>query len=154
MAGTSSTQNQKTRTISTSWINPGVFPERSSSKANSLGPDVLCNPGERAGQKIAHSASQSPGKTRILVQIPALIECFRGWHRGGGNFTSCLRFSGSLFHAAKRQGRILAVWILAAKLPNSDLNFGPQNSPGICPEKFPSDFCRRLLMQQNAPFLT
>ena len=70
------------------------------------------------------------------------------------------------------QGRILAVWILAAKLPNSDLKiavdfwvdffllFFPrkkaQNNPpqiihgkihpGIRSEKFPSDFCRSLLL--------
>ena len=30
-----------------------------------------------------------------------LIECFRGRHRGGGNFTSCLRLSAPFFHAAK-----------------------------------------------------
>ena len=63
------------------------------------------------------------------------------------------------------------MWILAAKLPNSDLNFavdflvdffllffskekGPKKihqkiprkiHPGLCPEKFPSDFCRSLI---------
>ena len=67
------------------------------------------------------------------------------------------------------QGWILAVWILAAKLPNSDLNFAgdflvdffllffprkrPEKihqkiprkiHPGLCSEKFPSDFCRSL----------
>ena len=31
-----------------------------------------------------------------------LIECFRELHRGGRKFTSCLRFSGPFFHAAKR----------------------------------------------------
>ena len=70
-----------------------------------------------------------------------------------------------------KQGRILAAWILAAKLPNSDLNFAvdvlvdcfllffprrkaqknppknpPRNSPGTCSEKFPSDFCRSLFL--------
>ena len=69
------------------------------------------------------------------------------------------------------QGRILAVWILAAKLPNSDLNFAvifgwffssyvfqgkrPEKihqkiprkiHPGLCSEKFPSDFCRSLFL--------
>ena len=34
-------------------------------------------------------------------------------------------------------------WILAAKLPNSNFNFP---SPGICSEKFLSDFCRGLLL--------
>ena len=78
----------------------------------------------------------------------------------------------------KIQGQILAVWILAAKLPNSDLNFAvdfgvdfffPSASrrkmppsknppkiphkihPGICPEKFPSDFCRSLLLTKKHP---
>ena len=71
-----------------------------------------------------------------------------------------------------RQGRILAVWILAPKLPNSDLKiavdfwvvffllFFPRKRarknppkknhgkihPGIRSEKFPSDFCRSLLL--------
>ena len=69
------------------------------------------------------------------------------------------------------QGRILAVWILAPKLPNSDLKIAvdfwvdffsyffqgkrPQKihqkihgkiHPGIRSEKFPSDFCRSLLL--------
>ena len=65
------------------------------------------------------------------------------------------------------QGQILAVWILAAKLPNSDLKFAVDywvdfskkkrppkihwKSPhkihlGICSEKFPSDFCRGLFL--------
>ena len=67
-----------------------------------------------------------------------------------------------------REGRILAVWILVAKLPNSALNFavdfllllfskekGSKRStkkirrkihPEICPEIFPSDFCRSLTL--------
>ena len=69
------------------------------------------------------------------------------------------------------QSQILAVWILAAKLLNSDLNFAvdfwvdflllffprkkAQNNPpkiprkihpGLCSEKFPSDFCRSLFL--------
>ena len=69
------------------------------------------------------------------------------------------------------QGQILAVWILAAKLPNSDLNFAvdflvdfssffcqgkrPEKihqkiprklHPALCSEKFPSDFCRSLFL--------
>ena len=65
------------------------------------------------------------------------------------------------------QGRILAVWILAAKLPNSDLDFlvdflvdffhgkRPEKihqkiprkiHPGLCSQKFPSDFCRSLFL--------
>ena len=31
-----------------------------------------------------------------------IIECFRGQHRGGRNFTSFLRFSGPFFHATQR----------------------------------------------------
>ena len=70
------------------------------------------------------------------------------------------------------QGQILAVWILAAKLPNSDLNFAVdlyvdlflpdfpsnkaqtnqpknplQNSPGSLFGKIPSDFCRGLVLK-------
>ena len=68
------------------------------------------------------------------------------------------------------QGEILAGWILAAKLPNSNSNFAgdfwvdfspvfskekdrknstkksPQNSPRSCSEKFPSDFRRSLFL--------
>ena len=72
---------------------------------------------------------------------------------------------------ALNHGQILAVWILAAKLPNSDLNFAvdcwvdvcllffskerrpqnrnplkniPANSPGNLFRNFPSDFCSSL----------
>ena len=72
------------------------------------------------------------------------------------------------------QGRILAVWILALKLPNSDLKIAvdfwvdfsscfsqgkrPEKihqkihgkiHPGIRSEKFPSDFCRSLFLTMN-----
>ena len=76
------------------------------------------------------------------------------------------------------QGQILAVWILPAKLPNSDLNFAvdflvdffllfsPRKNarkkihqkiprkihPGLCREKFPSDFCRSLLLTFTSDF--
>ena len=78
--------------------------------------------------------------------------------------------------ALNSQGRILAVWILAAKLPNSDLNFAvdflvdfssyffqrkrPEKihqkiarkiHPGLCSEKFPSDFCRSLFLINSLP---
>ena len=39
-------------------------------------------------------------KTRLTKQ--RVIECFRGRHRGGRNFTSFFRLSGPFFHAAKR----------------------------------------------------
>ena len=70
------------------------------------------------------------------------------------------------------RGWTLAVWIFAAKLPNSDLNFAvdfwwvfssyffqgirPEKihqkipckiHPGLCSEKFPSDFCRSLFLR-------
>ena len=66
------------------------------------------------------------------------------------------------------QDQSLAVWILAVKLPNPDLNFavdfevtpvfskekGPKNAesfhskihPETCWDKFPSDFCRSLVL--------
>ena len=72
------------------------------------------------------------------------------------------------------QGRTLAVWILAAKLPNSDLNFAvdflvdffppifskekgpkkstkknpPQNSPGTLFGKIPLGFLQRPFLEQ------
>ena len=77
------------------------------------------------------------------------------------------------------QGRILAVWILAPKLPNSDLKIAvdfwvdffllsfprkkdqknPEKKiprkihPGLCSEKFPSDFCRSLLLTNPLIFI-
>ena len=68
----------------------------------------------------------------------------------------------SLNFTTEYQGRILAVWILAAKLPNSDLNFavdfvfyfssffskekGPKKSTKKSPAKFTQDF-----VQKNSP---
>ena len=71
------------------------------------------------------------------------------------------------------QGQILTVWILAAKLPNSDLDFAvdffllfffarktarknpsknpPQNSPGKSVGKFLSDFCRSAFLDVLYP---
>ena len=74
------------------------------------------------------------------------------------------------------QGRILAVWILVAKLPNSHLNFAvdflvdfssllfpkkkaqknPPKNPrkihlGLCSDKFPADFCRSLFSINRKP---
>ena len=75
------------------------------------------------------------------------------------------------------QGQIPAVWILAAKLPNSELNFAldffggsfpsnfskekgqkkstkksPQNSPGTLFEKFPSDFLQKPFLESLLTF--
>ena len=76
----------------------------------------------------------------------------------------------SSFQWKKGQGQILAVWILATKLPNSDLNFAvdffllffPRKKawknppkiprrihPGLCSEKCPSDFCRSLFLKKG-----
>ena len=74
----------------------------------------------------------------------------------------------------ENQGQILAVWILAAKLPNSALSFavgfgsdisfcfvqgkGPPKKhqkfsrkirPEICSDKFPSDVCRGLILTEK-----
>ena len=38
---------------------------------------------------------------RSPIQCEKIIECFRGRHRGGRNFTSFLQFSGPFVHAAK-----------------------------------------------------
>ena len=49
-----------------------------------------------------HQISNKKMRNQVLRRHSlALIECFRGRHRGGRNFTSFLRFSGPFFHAVK-----------------------------------------------------
>ena len=53
--------------------------------------------------KSANERKRAQTQVRKRAQKSAkVIECFRGLHRGGRNFTSLLLFSGPFFHAAKR----------------------------------------------------
>ena len=101
---------------------------------------------------------------RLLKKRPT--SCSPYYHWGQNYYIPFFMFGGIIF-----QGRILAVWILAPKLPNSDLKIAvdfwvdfflcffqgkrPEKihkkihgkiHPGICSEKFPSDFCRSLFL--------
>ena len=42
-----------------------------------------------------------PFKNVRVSAVKQITECFRGRHRGGGNFTSFLRFSGPFFHVSE-----------------------------------------------------
>ena len=120
---------------------------------------------EQAQQLDRENAGEIEAKTQAKTQVRTSSEK----HRQKGRRQTQARST------AKTQGRILAVWILAAKLPNSDLNFAvdfwvdffllfvlqrkrppkihqkiPRKiHPGLCSEKFPSDFCRSLFLTKT-----
>ena len=60
--------------------------------------DVLCK--KWIGPRVHDDFTCCARATMRLSLL--IIECFRGWHRGRRNFTSSLRFSGPVFHAAGR----------------------------------------------------